>query len=54
MLDGDGAVKPQFAADYVVRGSSGSRVSNADRQRDHVDAFANRAPRLLGEPALSE
>ena len=54
MLDGDGDVKPQFAADYVVKGSLGSRVSNADRQRDHVDAFANRVPRLLGEPVLSE
>lgn len=49
MLDDEGNVRPEFAADYVVKGRP--RATDADRQRDHDDAFANRAPEPSGTGA---
>lgn len=46
LLDDRGDVKPEFAADYVVKGRARSVVSDAERQRDRVDAFANRVPSM--------
>ena len=41
LVDEDGALRPEFAADYEVVG----RSTAAERaERDLVDAFANRAP----------
>ncbi len=42
LLDADGAVRPEFAADYVVK--VGRVRDDAQADRDHRDAFANRAP----------
>ncbi len=47
MIDGNGEVRPEYAADYAVRG--GARSTEGQRKRDHDDAFANEAPVL--EPA---
>jgi hypothetical protein len=46
LLDDRGDVKPEFAADYVVKARARSVVSDAERQRDRVDAFANRVPSM--------
>src|SRR5690606_2738474 len=42
LLDEDGEVRPEHAADYAVRG--GARASDEQRELDRVDAFANTAP----------
>lgn len=42
MLDESGEVRPEYAGDYVVRGSRTADTEQADR--DRVDAFANVAP----------
>jgi hypothetical protein len=42
MLDGAGDVRPEFAADYVVKGARESDAAQA--ARDRMDAFANVAP----------
>lgn len=46
MTDEHGEIKPEFAADYVIKGRRDARVTDAERQRDHEDAFANRVPLL--------
>jgi len=42
MVDDDGQVRAEFAADYVVKGSRS--VELRQREDDRVDAFANVAP----------
>jgi len=42
MVDDDGMVRAEFAADYVVKGSR--TVEPRQREVDRVDAFANLAP----------
>lgn len=42
MVDDDGQVRAEFAADYVVKGSRS--VELRQREEDRVDAFANVAP----------
>ena len=42
LLDADGEVRPELAADYVARGRPRSTV--AQRDADEHDAFANVAP----------
>lgn len=42
MLDDDGEVRPELAADYLVKGAP--RPDDAQAERDHADAFANLAP----------
>lgn len=42
MLDASGDVRPEFAADYRVKGGAGRDRTQAER--DRVDAFANVAP----------
>lgn len=46
LLDANGEVKPEYAADYVAKGR---KVADADDvARDYTDAFANRAPVAVG------
>jgi hypothetical protein len=47
LLDEDGNVKPEFAADYAVRG----RRADLDEEQEAVNAFANVAPDLDDPPA---
>lgn len=42
LLDGDGEVRPEYAADYEARGRR--RTTADQRARDEHDAFANLAP----------
>ena len=44
MLDDDGEVRPEFAADYLAKGRQADETEQ--RERDRVDAFANAAPEL--------
>jgi sterol desaturase/sphingolipid hydroxylase (fatty acid hydroxylase superfamily) len=44
LCDDDGEVRPAHAADYVVTGPGPDAIGEAQRRRDLVDAFANRAP----------
>lgn len=46
LLDEDGEVRPEHAADYEARGRV--RVDGGQRDRDHDDAFSNRPP-LAGD-----
>lgn len=51
LLDGHGEVRPEFAADYRVKGRT--IAAPDDVERDRVDAFANRAP-VLDPDALDD
>jgi hypothetical protein len=42
LLDGEGEVRPEYAADYRARGRR--RTTDDQRARDERDAFANQAP----------
>ncbi len=42
LLDADGEVRPEYAADYVARGAM--RSTDAQREADRRDAFSNVAP----------
>lgn len=42
LLDADGEVRPELAADYAVKGRAD--VDADQRERDRIDAFANVAP----------
>lgn len=44
MLDADGEVRPEFAADYLAKG--GRRPTPEQDEADRVDAFTNVAPAL--------
>ena len=46
LLDEHGDVRPEFAADYVVKGphADGTGRTEPERARDREDAFANRVP----------
>jgi hypothetical protein len=42
LLDETGEVKPEFAADYLVKGAR--RVEADQLEQDRADAFSNLAP----------
>ena len=45
LVDGDGELRPEHAADYEVVGRAPADAdADAQRARDRVDAYANRAP----------
>lgn len=48
MLDADGEVHPEYAADYQARGRR--HHDAAQDRRDHDDAFANLPPEVAPEP----